>query len=144
MNNYFWISNHSLSDNIYIRLFVKIIQEYSRDDIDTHELKGKINELGMWDIGRLYDFTFLMKNQVLKQITGRVLLEFKVLIWEPRNELQIKKEKRCGISGKDKKAKSHSKRTEVGVKDVGCKMLESNWNKWNDLAFHQGGHWANF
>ncbi|UZO25130.1 uncharacterized protein OCT59_017412 [Rhizophagus irregularis] len=123
---------------------IKIIQEYSRDDIDTHELKGKINELGMWDIGRLYDFTFLMKNQVLKQITGRVLLEFKVLIWEPRNELQIKKEKRCGISGKDKKAKSHSKRTEVGVKDVGCKMLESNWNKWNDLAFHQGGHWANF
>ncbi|GET66225.1 uncharacterized protein OCT59_017901 [Rhizophagus irregularis] len=98
----------------------------------------------MWDIGCLYDFTFLMKNQVLKQITGRALLEFKVLIWEPRNELQIKEEKRCGISGKDKKAKSHSKRTEVGVKDVGCKILESNWNKWNDLAFYRGGHWANF
>ncbi|POG81892.1 hypothetical protein GLOIN_2v1762782 [Rhizophagus irregularis DAOM 181602=DAOM 197198] len=102
---------------------VKIIQEYSRDDIDIHELKIKINELGMWDIGRLYDFTFLMKNQiscqlmellrcykitekkllykVLKQIIGRVLLEFKVLIWEPRNELQIKEEKRCGISIKD-------------------------------------------
>ncbi|PKB95229.1 hypothetical protein RhiirA5_368059, partial [Rhizophagus irregularis] len=99
----------------------------------------------MWDIGHLYDFTFLMKNQVscqliellrcykiteekllykvLKQITGRVLLEFKVLIWEPRNELQIKEEKRCGIS--------------VGVKNVGCNMLESNWNKWNDLAFHR-------
>ncbi|UZO12801.1 uncharacterized protein OCT59_004317 [Rhizophagus irregularis] len=57
---------------------------------------------------------------------------------------QVKEEKRCGISGKDKKAKSHSKRTEVDVKDVGCKMLESNWNKWNDLAFHRGGHWANF
>ncbi|PKK63271.1 hypothetical protein RhiirC2_758438 [Rhizophagus irregularis] len=120
----------------------------------------------MWEIGCLYDFTFLMKNQVscqliellrcykiteekllykvLKQITGRVLLEFKVLIWKPRNELQIKEEKRCGISGKDKKSKSHSKRTEVGVKDVDCNMLESNWNKWNDLAFHQGGHWANF
>ncbi|POG64153.1 hypothetical protein GLOIN_2v1845475 [Rhizophagus irregularis DAOM 181602=DAOM 197198] len=144
----------------------KIIQEYSRDDIDTQELKGKINELGMWDIGCLYDFTFLMKNQiscqliellrcykiiekkllykVLKQITGRVLLEFKVLIWEPKNELQIKKEKQCGISSKDKKAKSHSKRTEVDVKNVGCKMLESNWNKWNDLAFHRDGHWANF
>ncbi|EXX54529.1 hypothetical protein RirG_233540 [Rhizophagus irregularis DAOM 197198w] len=141
---------------------VKIIQEYSRDDIDTQELKGKINEFGMWDIGCLYDFTFLMKNQVscqliellrcykiteekllykvLKQITGGVLLEFKVLIWEPRNGLQIKEEKRCGISGKDKKAKSHSKRTEVGVKDVGCNILESNWNKWNDLAFHRGGH----
>ncbi|UZO01519.1 uncharacterized protein OCT59_012617 [Rhizophagus irregularis] len=147
-------------------LITKIIQEYSRDDIDTQELKIKINELGIWDIGCLYDFTFLMKNQVscqliellkcykiieekllykvLKQITGRVLLEFKVLIWELRNELQIKEEKRCGISGKDKKAKSHSKRTEMGVKDVGCKMLESNWNKWNDLAFHQGGYWANF
>ncbi|UZO00127.1 uncharacterized protein OCT59_001381 [Rhizophagus irregularis] len=82
--------------------------------------------------------------KVLKQITGRVLLEFKVLIWKLRNELQIKEEKRCGISGKDKKAKSHSKRTEVGIKDIGCKMLESNWNKWNDLAFHRGGHWANF
>ncbi|CAB4376931.1 unnamed protein product [Rhizophagus irregularis] len=42
----------------------KIIQKYSRDDIDTQELKGKINELGMWDIGCLYDFTFLMKNQL--------------------------------------------------------------------------------
>ncbi|CAB4481042.1 unnamed protein product [Rhizophagus irregularis] len=138
MRNY---ARNLLIENSYI----KIIQEYSRDDIDTQELKGKINELGMWDIGCLYDFTFLIiKNQVLKQITGRVLLEFKVLIWELRNELQIKEEKRCSISGKDKKAKSHSKRTEVGVKDVGCKMLESNWNKWNDLAFHRGGHWANF
>ena len=83
--------------------------------------------------------------KVLKQITGRVLLEFKVLIWELRNELQIKEEKRCGISGKDKKAKSHSKkRAEVGDKDADCNILESNWNKWNDLAFHRGGHWANF
>ncbi|CAB4482185.1 unnamed protein product [Rhizophagus irregularis] len=57
---------------------------------------------------------------------------------------QVKEEKRCGISGKDKKAKSHSKRTEVGVKDVDCKILESNWNNWNDLAFHRDGHWANF
>ncbi|CAB5379556.1 unnamed protein product [Rhizophagus irregularis] len=46
----------------------KIIQEYSRDDIDTQELKGKINELDMWDIGCLYDFTFLMKNQVSCQL----------------------------------------------------------------------------
>ncbi|POG82013.1 hypothetical protein GLOIN_2v1867737 [Rhizophagus irregularis DAOM 181602=DAOM 197198] len=46
----------------------------------------------------------------------------------------------------DKKAKSHSKKhTEVCVKDVDCNMLESNWNKWNDLAFHRGGYyWANF
>ncbi|PKC57379.1 hypothetical protein RhiirA1_401448 [Rhizophagus irregularis] len=119
---------------------VKIIQEYSRDDIDTQKLKSKINGLSIWEIGSSYDFIFLMKNQVLKQITGRVLLEFKVLIWKPRNELQIKEEKQYGISGKDKKAKSHSKRTEVGVKDVDCNILESNWNKWNDLAFHRGGH----
>ncbi|PKK57018.1 hypothetical protein RhiirC2_798819 [Rhizophagus irregularis] len=45
---------------------------------------------------------------------------------------------RCSISGKDKKAKLHSKSTEVGVKDVDCYMLESNWNKWNDLAFYRG------
>ncbi|POG64273.1 hypothetical protein GLOIN_2v1845427 [Rhizophagus irregularis DAOM 181602=DAOM 197198] len=148
--------NHSFNSEYFLELRKKKeaaferedIKEYSRDDIDTQELKGKINELGMWDIGCLYDFTFLMKNQVscqliellrcykiteekllykvLKQITGRVLLEFKVLIWELRNKLQIKEEKRCGISGKNKKAKSHSKRTEVGVKDVGCKILESN------------------
>ncbi|EXX53241.1 uncharacterized protein OCT59_021468 [Rhizophagus irregularis] len=63
-----------------------------------------------------------------------------MLIWEPRNELQIKEEKWYYISSKDKKAKSHSKkRTDVGVKDVGYNMLESNWNKWNDLAFYQGG-----
>ncbi|EXX65870.1 uncharacterized protein OCT59_023134 [Rhizophagus irregularis] len=53
---------------------------------------------------------------------------------------QVKEEKWRGISGKDKKAKSHNKRTEVDVKDVDCNMLESNWNKWNDLAFHRGGH----
>ncbi|PKK58887.1 hypothetical protein RhiirC2_795618, partial [Rhizophagus irregularis] len=86
--------------------------EYLRDDIDTQELKGKINELGMWEIGCLYNFTFLMKNQVSCQ-----LIEF---------------------------IKSHNKRTEVGVKDVDCNILESNWNKWNDLAFHRGSHWANF
>ncbi|GET55848.1 hypothetical protein GLOIN_2v1767912 [Rhizophagus irregularis DAOM 181602=DAOM 197198] len=45
---------------------------------------------------------------------------------------------------KVKKAKSHSKSTEIDVKDVDCYILESNWNKWNDLAFHRGGHWANF
>ncbi|PKY28706.1 hypothetical protein RhiirB3_530033 [Rhizophagus irregularis] len=117
-------------------------QEYSRDDIDIQELKGKINELELLRCYKITEEKLLYK--VLKQITGRVLLEFKVLIWEPRNELQIKEEKWCGISGKDKKAKSHSKRTEVGVKNVDCNMLESNWNKWNDLAFHRGGHWANF
>jgi hypothetical protein len=151
-----------------LKIFLaKVIQEYSREKIDTQELKGKVNELDMWKIGRLYDFTFLMKNQVsyqliellrcykiteekllykvLKQIIGRVLLEFKVLIWEPRNDLQIKEEKRCHISSKDKKAKSHSKkRIDVSVTDVECNMIESNWNKWNDLAFHRGGHWANF
>ncbi|POG71517.1 hypothetical protein GLOIN_2v1605031 [Rhizophagus irregularis DAOM 181602=DAOM 197198] len=52
--------------------------------------------------------------KVLKQITGKVLLEFKVLIWKPRND------------DKDKKAKLHNKRTEVDVKDVDCNMLESN------------------
>ncbi|GET55163.1 hypothetical protein GLOIN_2v1870638 [Rhizophagus irregularis DAOM 181602=DAOM 197198] len=187
MNNYFRILDHSLSDNIYIRLFVrikiccnelptcanlkkqkpdlydenwrcnfckikeetfdhfwkctKIIQEYSRDDIDIQELKVKINELELLRCYKITEEKLLYK--VLKQITGRVLLEFKVLIWELRNELQIKEEKRCSISVKDK-AKSHSKRTEVGVKNVGCNMLESNWNKWNDLAFHRSGHWANF
>ncbi|PKC55084.1 hypothetical protein RhiirA1_542648 [Rhizophagus irregularis] len=116
--------------------------EYSRDDIDIQELKGKINELELLRCYKITEEKLLYK--VLKQITGRVLLEFKVLIWEPRNELQIKEEKWCGISGKDKKAKSHSKRTEVGVKNVSCNMLKSNWNKWNDLAFHRGDHWANF
>ncbi|CAB4491655.1 unnamed protein product [Rhizophagus irregularis] len=118
--NHFWKCSkiQNVVQDILKRLKIflaKIIQKYSRDNIDTQELKGKINELGMWDIGCLYDFTFLMKNQVscqliellkcykiteekllykvLKQITGRVLLEFKVLIWEPRNELQIKEEK---------------------------------------------------
>ncbi|GET58944.1 hypothetical protein GLOIN_2v1791753 [Rhizophagus irregularis DAOM 181602=DAOM 197198] len=64
--------------------------------------------------------------------------------FQNNNNNIVKEEKRCGISGKDKKAKSHSKRTEVGIKYVGCNMLESNWNKWNDLAFHRGGHWTNF
>ncbi|CAB4482752.1 unnamed protein product [Rhizophagus irregularis] len=117
--DHFWKCSkiQNVVQDILIRLKIflaKIIQEYSRDDIDIQELKVKINEL-----------------------------EFKVLIWEPRNELQIKEEKQCSISVKDK-AKSHSKRTEVGVKNVGCNMLESNWNKWNDLAFHRSGHWANF
>ncbi|PKY30744.1 hypothetical protein RhiirB3_447982 [Rhizophagus irregularis] len=62
-----------------------------------------------------------------------------------KNAKKIKEEKRCHISSKDKKTKSHSKKcTDVGAKDVDCNMLESNWNKWNDLAFHRGGHWANF
>ncbi|POG61281.1 hypothetical protein GLOIN_2v1786842 [Rhizophagus irregularis DAOM 181602=DAOM 197198] len=164
-SEYFWKCSkiQNVVQDIIKRLkifLVKIIQEYSKDDIDTQKLKSKINGLSMWEIGSSYDFIFLMKNQVscqlieflrcfkitekkllykvLKQITGRVLLEFKVLIWKPRNELQIKEEKQYGISDKDKKAKSHSKRTEVDVKDVDCNMLESNWNKWNDLAFHRG------
>ena len=69
----------------------------------------------MWEVGHLYDFTLLMKNQVskqliellryykitevkllfkvLKQIIRKILLEFKVLIWEPRNELQLRKKR---------------------------------------------------
>ena len=60
--------------------------------------------------------------------------------------MQIREEKQCNISSKDKKAKSNSKKhINIGINnDVNCNMLESNWNKWNDLAFHRGGHWANF
>ncbi|CAB4413948.1 unnamed protein product [Rhizophagus irregularis] len=148
---------------------VKFIQESSREEIDTQELFDKITELNMWEIGDLYNFTLLMKNQVsyqlidllkhykiidekllykvLTQIIRRILLEFKVLIWEPRNEIQLREEKRCGIGGKDKRAKSNSKKhidKEVNVNVADCVTLENNWNKWNDLAFHRGGHWANF
>ncbi|CAG8512316.1 19630_t:CDS:2 [Rhizophagus irregularis] len=35
-----------------------------------------------------------------------LLLGFKILIWEPRNELQIRKEKKHNISNKDKIKKS--------------------------------------
>ncbi|CAB4406683.1 unnamed protein product [Rhizophagus irregularis] len=52
-----------------LKIFLaKVIQEYSREEIDTQELKGKVNELDMWKIGYLYDFTFLMKNQVSYQL----------------------------------------------------------------------------
>ncbi|PKC58605.1 hypothetical protein RhiirA1_540992 [Rhizophagus irregularis] len=68
--DHFWKCSkiQNVVQDILIRLKIflaKIIQEYSRDDIDIQELKVKINELGMWDIGRLYDFTFLMKNQFI-------------------------------------------------------------------------------
>ncbi|POG65291.1 hypothetical protein GLOIN_2v1844848 [Rhizophagus irregularis DAOM 181602=DAOM 197198] len=117
--------NHSFNSEYFLKLRKKKEAAFEHEDIKVAEQSSSAEKL-------LY--------KVLKQITGRVLLEFKVLIWEPRNELQIKEEKQCGISSKDKKAKSHSNRTEVGVKNVGCKMLESNWNKWNDSAFHRGGH----
>ncbi|PKK44882.1 hypothetical protein RhiirC2_804014, partial [Rhizophagus irregularis] len=142
--DHFWKCSkiQNVVQDILIRLkifLVKIIQEYSRDDIDVHELRVKINELGMWDIGCLYDFTFLMKNQVSCQLM-ELLRCYKIT----EEKLLYKKEKRCSISDKNKKAKSHSKRTDMGVKNVGYNMLESNWNKWNDLAFHRGGYWANF
>ncbi|PKY55160.1 hypothetical protein RhiirA4_474444 [Rhizophagus irregularis] len=133
---------------------VKFIQESSREEIDTQELFDKITELNMWEIGDLYDFTLLMKNQVsyqlidllkhykiidekllykvLIQIIRRILLEFKVLIWEPRNKIQLREEKRCGISGKDKRAKSNSKKQidkEVNVNVTDCVALENSWNK---------------
>ncbi|PKY48270.1 hypothetical protein RhiirA4_463827 [Rhizophagus irregularis] len=37
--------------------------ECSREEIDIQELNGKVNELDMWEIGYLYDFTLLIKNQ---------------------------------------------------------------------------------
>ncbi|CAB4378400.1 unnamed protein product [Rhizophagus irregularis] len=71
--DHFWKCSkiQNVVQDILIRLkvfLVKIIQEYSRNDIDIHELKVKINKLGMWDIGHLYNFTFLMKNQVSCQL----------------------------------------------------------------------------
>ncbi|GET51419.1 uncharacterized protein OCT59_025688 [Rhizophagus irregularis] len=117
----------------------------------------------MWDIGYFYDFTFLMKNQVshqlvdllkfykitdvkvlrrmLKQIVRKIILEFKILIWEPRNELQIAKEKKFDINSKDKKMKLNSKkRDDTNVNVLGFSD-ETKWNKWNNLAFYdREGH----
>ncbi|PKC51919.1 hypothetical protein RhiirA1_482672 [Rhizophagus irregularis] len=60
------------------------------------------------------------------------------------NELQVEKEKRCNISSKMKKMKSNSKKREDNNIHVVNFNGETNWNKWNDLAFHWSGHWANF
>lgn len=40
------------------------------------------------------------------KLIRKLLLGFKILIWEPRNELQIRKEKKHNISNKDKIKKS--------------------------------------
>ena len=84
----------------------------------------------MWNINNLYNFTFILKNQIsfrlidlfkfykivqikmiqilLKKLIRKIILDFKILIWEPRNKIQISREKRYNISSKDKKMKSNS------------------------------------
>jgi hypothetical protein len=60
--------------------------------------------------------------------------------------IACRKEKKYNISNKNKKKKSKSKSN--SKKDNGKHIIieqsETNWNKWNDLVFHWGGHWANF
>ena len=58
--------------------------------------------------------------------------------------IACRKEKRYNISNKDKKKKSKSKSKKDNGKHIRIEQSETNWNKWNDLAFHWGGHWANF
>ncbi|PKC52625.1 hypothetical protein RhiirA1_481086, partial [Rhizophagus irregularis] len=60
------------------------------------------------------------------------------------NELQVEKKKRCNINSKMKKMKLKYKKCENNNVYVVNFNDETNWNKWNDLAFHWGGHWANF
>ena len=86
-----------------------------QEEIDKCELKVKVDELKMWDINSLYNFTFILKSQtscelinllrsykivdeenkvrILKQIIRKVILDFKIMNWERRNEIQIDKEK---------------------------------------------------
>ncbi|CAB4492360.1 hypothetical protein RhiirA1_478186 [Rhizophagus irregularis] len=88
---------------------VNIIFEISKNDLDRHQVECKVEELDMWDLNSLYDFTFLLKNQlshqlvdllklyiitntkvlekILKLIISKIILDFKILIWEYRNEL---------------------------------------------------------
>ncbi|CAB4403538.1 unnamed protein product [Rhizophagus irregularis] len=54
------------------------------------------------------------------------------------------KEKRFDISSKDKKMKSNSKKRDDTNANVLGFSDETKWNKWNDLAFHRGGHWGKF
>ena len=65
------------------------------------------------------------------------------MIQERRNEIQIDKEKKCNISSKAKKMKSHSKKHDKETV-LTVNSREVNWHKWNDSAFHCDGHWANF
>ncbi|PKK60769.1 hypothetical protein RhiirC2_870830 [Rhizophagus irregularis] len=155
--------------SIFKKFLVNIIIEFSKDEINKDQLVDKVEELAMWDFNCHYNFTFLLKNQIsykmmnlfkfykivdpkrihelIKQIIRKIILDFKILIWEYRNEIQLEKEKRYNIiSNKDKKKKSKSKSN--SKKDNGKHIIieqsETNWNKWNDLAFHWDGHWANF
>ncbi|PKC68733.1 hypothetical protein RhiirA1_456883 [Rhizophagus irregularis] len=96
-----WVIN--IFDNLYMMSVSEIekskIKAYGNNEnnkkvdklakLDRHQIECKVEELDMWDFNSLYNFTFLLKNQIL--------------IWEYRNELQVAKEKRCNISSKMKK-----------------------------------------
>ncbi|RGB25075.1 hypothetical protein C1646_675874 [Rhizophagus diaphanus] len=43
----------------------------------------------------------------------------------------------------EKKLKSNSKKRKDRDADI-VNFKKTSWNKWNDLAFHWGGHWTNF
>ena len=113
--------------SIFKKFLVNIIIEFSKDEINKDQLVDKVEELAMWDFNCHYNFTFLLKNQIsykmmnlfkfykiidpkmihelIKQIIRKIILDFKILIWEYRNEIQLEKEKRYNISNKDKKKK---------------------------------------
>ncbi|PKK57545.1 hypothetical protein RhiirC2_797833 [Rhizophagus irregularis] len=81
--------------------------------LDRHQIECKVEELDMWDFNSLYNFTFLLKNQIL--------------IWKYRNELQVAKEKRCNISSKMKKMKLNNKKRKNNNVHVVNFNDETNW-----------------
>ncbi|RGB38228.1 hypothetical protein C1646_755958 [Rhizophagus diaphanus] len=102
---------------------VNIISDISKKEIDHSLLSDRVEELEI--------------------IIRKIILEFKILIWKNRNELQIMKEKQLDINNKEKKLKSNSKKCKDRDANI-VNFKETSWNKWNNLAFHWKGHWTNF
>jgi hypothetical protein len=137
-----------------------IISHQRNDPPDLNEVKEKVKNCEVWDLHNCYNLSLLAKGfiheslvallislnivdkdriNILNNLVNKIVLDFKILIWEYRNIKQLEMEESKGISIRLKKSVNNSKLSSVKIE----KVTRSRWAFWNSLVCEWGGHWSN-
>jgi hypothetical protein len=129
-----------------------IITNSKKDDIDSDQVFSEIQNCKIWNFDKTYNLSVLAKGFIhidiinllikfkiinkdrvkfLDSVVNKLVLDFKILIWEYKNVKQIELEIKRSINNKMKKSINKSKI----VRSKLDKITSSRWELWNSLAF---------
>jgi len=145
--------------NSKLELINNIKEKSSNDAIKLDDITKSVNDLNIWSMNNPYNITNAAKGlisiqliellkelkcrnitEILYNLVRKIIYSFKILIWEHRNDAQIREEVKRNIFKKNKRMYIRYQ----GNKVIHRPVILDRYSLWNNYAFRYGGKWLDF